>query len=210
MASRNYFQVKKHRMLKRKAEALAEKVTGDNCSDCAGPSTSRDVHLNAIENSDEDVDYLSDDCNEDMSIASDDSQTTRASSNEKSDESIPCSHNSAVPSTGMHAKVRDWALRNSSTLRLNVISEILVILREEGYVSLPKMAQTLLGTTHRRELQVMASATANDGEYAYLGIEHGLRKIICSDIYRVDTISAIIHIDGMQVYKSSPTTTRRD
>lgn len=99
-------------------------------------------------------------------------------------------------------KLTNWTLRNLSTLRLNVISELLLILREERY-NLPKTAQTLLGTQHRRKLQIMQSAKGNSGEFIYLGIKNGLQKIISPEIYTEDKISILIHIDGMQIYKSS-------
>ncbi|XP_048507873.1 uncharacterized protein LOC125500186 [Athalia rosae] len=107
------------------------------------------------------------------------------------------------PIHGIKDKLRAWVLKNIGTLRLSVISELLVILRSEGYVSLPKTAQAFLGTTHSRKVQPMLSNRNTSGEYLYLGIQEGLDKRISSNIYTEDTIQILVHIDGMQIYKNS-------
>lgn len=167
MSSRDYFNLKKHRILKKKSEAH-ENDTYENDADCARKddnfNTNSDLYLKS-ENMNENVLSLTKDSQPDTSFSSDDStENNYASSIEDNHEDIPFASNPAVPTTGLQTKLRDWALRNSSNIRLNVISELLVLLREEGNVSLPKTAQTLLGTVHHRELQIMSSASGNDGE----------------------------------------------
>ena len=205
MASRNYFNVKKHRELKKKSTER-EKLSNqsdecmiENDRHQGGPSSSveKDTSVNSANNPEgiyEQVDSL---CNEfrlsaSISTASV-SQTSDALSNEEADDDFRFAGNPVVvPLVGIREKLRDWALRNSRTLHLNVISQLLTLLREEGHAPLPKTAQTLLGTCHRRDLQIMSSANGKDAEYTYLGIEHGLRKIILSDVYAEDKISAFV------------------
>lgn len=99
-------------------------------------------------------------------------------------------------------KIRQWTLRNLTTLRLNVVTDLLLLLRDEGYTSLPKSAQTLLGSTHRTVLQVMKSLYQSDGSYIHLGIEHGLKNIIPME-YDKSEIKVFVHVDGVQIYKNS-------
>lgn len=85
------------------------------------------------------------------------------------------------------------------------MSELLLLLREEGHTSLPQTTQTLLGTKHHRVLQVMISnrETVCEGAYIYLGIKNGLEKIISPHVYHESEISVFIHINGMQIYNNS-------
>ena len=205
MASRNYFNVKKHRELKKKSTER-EKLSNqsdecmiENDRHQGGPSSSveKDTSVNSANNPEgsyEQVDSLCDEFRLSASISTASvSQTSDALSNEEADDDFRFAGNPVVvPLVGIREKLRDWALRNSRTLHLNVISQLLTLLREEGHAPLPKTAQTLLGTCHRRDLQIMSSANGKDAEYTYLGIEHGLRKIILSDVYAEDKISAFV------------------
>lgn len=78
-----------------------------------------------------------------------------------------------------------------------MITELLLVLREEGHMSLPKTAQNLLGTKHHRIVQVTSSNRATEGTYTYLGIKNGLEKIILPNVYCENYISVFTHIDGM-------------
>lgn len=104
--------------------------------------------------------------------------------------------NTTSKSLDINQKIRQWVLKNLGTLRLNVVTELLLLLRDEGFTTLPKTGQTLLGTTHYRTVQVMSSFQGTDGSYAYLGIKHGLKKIIPVD-YKKREIKIFIHSDGM-------------
>ncbi|XP_024891314.1 uncharacterized protein LOC112467079 [Temnothorax curvispinosus] len=112
-------------------------------------------------------------------------------------------NDSPTSQTPINKKIKQWTLQNLDTLRLNVVSELLLILREEGHTSLPQTAQTLLGTKHSRVLQVMFSNRETEGAYMYLGIQNGLEKIISLDAYSENEIPVFIHIDGMQIYQNS-------
>ncbi|XP_074105913.1 uncharacterized protein LOC141531799 isoform X2 [Cotesia typhae] len=100
-------------------------------------------------------------------------------------------------------KLRQWALKNINSLQLNVISELLILLREEGHPTLPKTAQALLQTKHHHVSQSIVSLKGSNCDYKYLGIENGLKKIISPNIFVEHTIEIMVHIDGMQIYKNS-------
>lgn len=104
---------------------------------------------------------------------------------------------------GMEQKIRDWAVRNRTNITLTVVTDLLNVLRSEGYTSLPKTAETLLVTMHCRTLQKMPCLHNIVGEYTYLGIKKGLKNIIFPDVYTEENISLLIHVDGMQVYHRS-------
>uniref|UniRef100_A0A6V7LX39 Uncharacterized protein n=1 Tax=Bracon brevicornis TaxID=1563983 RepID=A0A6V7LX39_9HYME len=103
----------------------------------------------------------------------------------------------------LQEKLRLWVVNNIGTLRLNVVTELLCILKNEGHPTLPRTAETLLGTVHRRELAPMVSKRATDGTYAYLGIVRRLESIISAETFQEDEICLDIHIDGMSIYKDS-------
>lgn len=102
----------------------------------------------------------------------------------------------------LREKIRLWTIKNIDTLRLNVVSELLVILKEEGHPTLPRTAEALLGTTHCQVLKPMTSNRQTDGSYIYLGIQKALTTMI-SDIYTEDRICVDVHIDGMSIFKDS-------
>lgn len=122
-----------------------------------------------------------------------------------SDNSIASLSN--IESLGLENKLREWALKNQDKLCLNVVSELLVILRSEGFSNLPRTAQTLLGTHHHRVLSQMKSSKCTSGEYVYLGIKNGLEKII-SSTYKEDEIKVFVHVDAMQLFNSSRVSVR--
>lgn len=103
----------------------------------------------------------------------------------------------------LREKLRKWALNNRASLQSNTISELLVLLREEGHPTLPKTAQTLLQTKHHQIVESIPSLKETDSGYKYLGVAEGLRKMISPKIFLEDSIEVLIHIDGLQVYKNS-------
>lgn len=58
---------------------------------------------------------------------------------------------------GINEKILQWTLNNLGTLRLNVIIELLILVREERNRSLLKTTRTLLETKHHQILQIMNS-----------------------------------------------------
>lgn len=105
--------------------------------------------------------------------------------------------------SGIMEKIRQWTLNNLDSLRLNVVTDLLRILRSEGHSSLPKTCQTLLGTKHYRKLQQMQSSKNSPGEYFFIGIEHGLHRIINPNTFIEEEISVLVHIDGIQIFNNS-------
>lgn len=82
------------------------------------------------------------------------------------------------------------------------MSELLVILREEGYENLPKTAQTLFGTNYQRTLQQMQSAYKTGGKYINLGIQESLQRCV-TNRYKDNAIDVFIHVDGAQIFSSA-------
>lgn len=80
---------------------------------------------------------------------------------------------------------------------------MLNILRSEGYVNLPRRAETLLGKCHVRPTQIMATKRGNEGFYIYIGIEEALKKRIDENIYKEKRIRILVNIDGVSLFKSS-------
>ncbi|XP_074096472.1 uncharacterized protein LOC141525754 [Cotesia typhae] len=103
----------------------------------------------------------------------------------------------------LQERLRQWALNNRANLQSNTISELLVLLREEGHPTLPKTAQTLLKTKPQQVVESIPSLKETDSDYKYLGVAEGLQKMILPKIFLEDTIEVLIHIDGIQVYKNS-------
>lgn len=101
-------------------------------------------------------------------------------------------------------RILNWTINILSTLRLNVVSELLCELRSMGHNELPKTAHALLETKHHRIIRIMESAKGTDGEYFYFGIKDRLKKNLDYTAYKEDMIKILIHIDGMQIYKGSP------
>lgn len=100
-------------------------------------------------------------------------------------------------------KLRCWTLNNLNILTLNVVTELLTILREEGHEDLPKTSKQLLKTKHCRPMKSLLSKRETSGSYIYIGIKNVLKKIISPDIYTEKTIAVQVHIDGISIYHNS-------
>lgn len=110
---------------------------------------------------------------------------------------------SSEPPSTMKEKLVAFALKHAKTLQHNVLTDLLKLLRSEGYVNLPKTAQTLLGTKNFQGVRPMLSKKGTLGRYAYIGIENQFKKRISPDVFTDETIEAFVNIDGVQVYRSS-------
>ncbi|KAK0071962.1 hypothetical protein PV326_000627, partial [Microctonus aethiopoides] len=80
---------------------------------------------------------------------------TNADNGDGNNESI--AEENVVNSDIIREKLRQWALKNLDSLQLNVISELLVLLRELGHTTLPKTAQALLQTQHHQVIDCIRS-----------------------------------------------------
>jgi len=103
----------------------------------------------------------------------------------------------------INEKLMALASKHANNLQHNLLTDILILLRSEGYVSLPKTAQTFLGTPQIQNIELMKTKGDSWGKYAYLGIEHQLQKRIFSQVFNIEKIEIFINIDGVQVYRSS-------
>lgn len=101
-------------------------------------------------------------------------------------------------------KLKNWVVRNIQTLTQTSIDEMLMVLRSEGYTSLPKSCKTLLGTsTLRGESKVMRGLDDTLGKFQYFGIKSNLDVIIDPNLYKEKEIKIIVHVDGMDVFEKS-------
>lgn len=101
-------------------------------------------------------------------------------------------------------KIKHWILRNLSTLTQKAIDEILIVLRSEGYISLPKSCKTLLGTSSITcDEKIIKSSDDTLGKFKYFGIRPSLDAIICPSRYLENGINLIVHVDGMDIYNKS-------
>lgn len=100
-------------------------------------------------------------------------------------------------------RLKEWSLENINTIRNKSLSELLNILRDEGHNDLPKTAETLLGTKHRRQTKDMRSKRGNMGKYSYCGLEEAIKKRIDPNIYNKDVIEVLVNVDGVPLYKNS-------
>ena len=95
----------------------------------------------------------------------------------------------------MSTVLSSWVTTHRITQR--AVCGLLGILRTYG-CDVPKDSMTLLKTP-----RCVATDAIYSGSYIYLRIEQGIKRIISSKIYSGNTISLIINIDGLPLYKSS-------
>lgn len=129
------------------------------------------------------------------------------SSGTSSDELMPENkedENKDLINGSIESKLKNWISRNTQTLTQKAIDEILVVLRSEGFTSLPKTSKTLLGTsTIRSELNIMESSDGTLGSFKYFGIQKNLHATVNTNIYNEDHIKLIIHVDGLDIFNKS-------
>lgn len=197
--SQNYYRQKKYRQLKKLKQINNECVEKNEIKSDNKSIDNIDINEVMLDHRNEESinlkDNNSDHCNNSVNM-------NNSSCTSDSDNIILCDDgvNDVI---GITEKIRQWTLDNLDSLRLNVVTDLLRILREEGHSDLPKTAQTLLGTKHHRILQQMHSIKDTCGEYIYIGIEHGLNRVIDPDIFIEKEISVLVHIDGVQIYNNS-------
>lgn len=114
------------------------------------------------------------------------------------------SENGVAQPNNISSKLRAWALANIGTINHKCLSELLVILRSEGFTNLPKAATTLLRTNVANyRIEPMLCSSGTDGEFVYFGLENGLNRIILPEIYTENEIRILVNIDGLPIYRNS-------
>ncbi|XP_074096319.1 uncharacterized protein LOC141525658 [Cotesia typhae] len=105
----------------------------------------------------------------------------------------------------LNEKLRCWTLNNLNILTLNVITELLTILREEGHEDLPKTSKQLLKTKHCRPKKSFLSKRETSGSYIYIGIKIVLKKIISPNIYTglSDVLNSIAELSESKLIRSN-------
>lgn len=103
-------------------------------------------------------------------------------------------------------KLRQWAIQNVNNISNEAITGLLKLWREEGYLELPKTAQTFLKTPRSGKdytVKSMLDSRNKNGKYCYLGIQSALEKMIDPDLYKNDNIDVLINIDGFEIHKKT-------
>lgn len=108
--------------------------------------------------------------------------------------------NAIVPS--LREKLRNFAVQFRSNMTVEMIENLLGILRSENHSDLPKSAVGLLQTKSNDNIVIMKSSKNTNGSYVYFGIEEGLKSIMTDD-YTDNSIRILFNIDGLPLYNSS-------
>lgn len=99
-------------------------------------------------------------------------------------------------------KLRIFAVRVRSNITVELIENLLEILRSENYFDLPKSAAGLLQTKSNKIFATMKSSKDTNCSYVYFGIENELKDII-TDEYHETNIRILFNIDGLPLYNNS-------
>ncbi|KAJ8670772.1 hypothetical protein QAD02_002031 [Eretmocerus hayati] len=133
---------------------------------------------------------------------SDDESHSSDGQNSRSDDESHSSAESAEEDPEI-PQIRKWSL--DSRIPDKHLSPLLCILRQRLLPQLPKTAKTFLGTTRAvYQIEVMTDSKNCDGEFAYLGIEEGLKSCINVDLHPNHIILLDFNVDGLKLKKSSP------
>ncbi|CAL1671786.1 unnamed protein product [Lasius platythorax] len=88
------------------------------------------------------------------------------------------SHNELLHGN-INRKIATWALWNITSLTHKCIDELLLILRNEGHLSLPKSSKTLLGTNKAEtNIRPILGNNGRNGLFSYFNIKDALKKIL--------------------------------
>jgi len=127
-----------------------------------------------------------------------------SSSSSQNSSNSDCSDEYNISSTApsLREKLQNFVVRFRSNMTVELIENLLEILRSENHYDLPKSATGLLQTKSIENIHVMKSLKNTNGSYVYFGIEEGLKGII-SEEYTENTIRLLFNIDGLPLYNSS-------
>ncbi|XP_034945154.1 uncharacterized protein [Chelonus insularis] len=123
-------------------------------------------------------------------------------SNRESDIEILENANNNI-AADIYTKILNWSLNNMDKMALTTLTELLHILRSEGFINFPNTAQKFLSFQHSVNVTTMITRKESIGNYCYFGIKNNLEKIIFPEIYTENIIEIMIHIDGMKIYRTT-------
>lgn len=75
-----------------------------------------------------------------------------------------------IEEQNMYTKIHDWATNNIAKVPLSSITELLSILKSEGYVHFPNTAHSLLGFKHSIKTRKVPTKRNSVGDYVYQGM----------------------------------------
>lgn len=202
-----YNRLKKHRQLKQLAQQsnidaseVEQNQLNSNLSIAADVSMEVDIICNSI-NDPKPSNSSNDDFDNRLDYLSDSSfNSSNRSPNCSSPDNYP-NVTSTVPT--FREKLQNWAVRHRSNMTVELIEDLLKILRTENcYNNLPKSAAGLLKTKSYISIKIMKSLKNTNGSYAYFGIEEGLKTMV-TNTYTENSIRLLFNIDGLPLYNSS-------
>lgn len=91
----------------------------------------------------------------------------------------------------------EWAI--SSNAPLTEITKLLIVLRKHGHKTIPKTAQTLVGTPSKK----CKIFDVSPGQYVHIGIEKNTLKLIKHHENPPSVINIDTHIDGVPITNST-------
>lgn len=217
MSHSAYYRLKKHRQFKRCSNIETIASDGNSPMEIDVPSNSPSYpqsidsseHTDTLEHDDYNYSNYFDNNSSNLSDSSfgysdrspdgslPDHESPRQSPNTDNDEL-----NNILTKPSFREKLQDWAVKHKSNLTVEIIEDLLGILRAENIPNLPKSATTLLQTKSNTNIKLMNSLKNTTGFYMYLGIEQSLRDIITEE-YSDTVIRLLFNIDGLPLFNGS-------
>ena len=139
----------------------------------------------------------------DESIVSDGSDFGFSETVQSSESDSESLSENEIDEKSFREKLATWSTK--SKVSKSAIDDLLILLRSEGNVDIPKDARTLLQTPKSIELEEKCG-----GKYIYFGIKIGLAKILALKSFSVNNVvenmlNLNFNIDGIPLFKSSST-----
>jgi len=219
--SNAYYRLKKHRKLQRSTEIGAEVSTSiTEILDIERENSNFPLEVGIVRNVPEsqnirlpnsiednyldnyDLSNLTESSLEYLSRSPDNNSSSSSSSQNSSKSDCSDDYNISPTVPSLRDKLQNFVVRFRSNMTVELIENLLEILRSENHYDLPKSATGLLQTKSNENIQVMKSLKNTNGSYVYFGIEEGLKDII-SEEYTENTIRLLFNIDGLPLYNSS-------
>lgn len=173
-----YYRLKKHRKFQQSAEVNAKVEIEIPSPGCNVPNQ---------------LDYVS--------LSSSPSSHHSLNIDSNSDQSHD-GYNSTASVPSFRDKLRHFVVQFRNNMTVEMIENLLEILRSENHSDLPKSAAGLLQTKSNKNISIMISSKNTNGSYVYFGLEEGLKGIITDEYYE-NSIRVLFNIDGLPLYNSS-------
>ena len=138
------------------------------------------------------------DDHEELSSAFQSSVEHLTDSNNDLDEEIKMEIDFEENGENISSDIAEWASKNLITH--TALRELLVILKNYGFSSLPRESRTLLKVP-----RIIFSTQKCGGDYVYLGLRSIISSFLSNPANNCDIVELIINIDGLPLFKSAST-----